>query len=59
MKVIISKYKRDKIESLLFGGFGAVAIVVSMNNGNVTDNVITIRDKVIRQILDLLDNKKR
>lgn len=54
MKTIISKTKKNKIETLLFAGFGAIAMQVSMNNGIVTDGTISIRDKVIKDIMNLL-----
>lgn len=56
-KVIISKKKRDKIESLLFAGTGALIIVHSMEKGICTDKVIAVRDRFTEEILDLLDNK--
>ena len=55
-KVIISKTKRDKIESLLFAGAGALIIVHSMEGGICTDKVIRVRDRFTKEILDLLDN---
>ena len=57
-KVIISKTKRDKIKSLLFAGTGALVIVHSMESGICTDKVIRVRDRVIKEILNLLDNKE-
>ena len=56
-KVIISKTKRDKIESLLFAGAGALVIVHSMENGICTDKVMRVRDLFIKEIIDILDNK--
>jgi len=55
-KVIISKTKRDKIESLLFAGAGALVIVHSLENGICTDKVIRVRDRFTKEILDILDN---
>jgi hypothetical protein len=55
MKVTISKNKLKKIESLLYAGFGAFAIVISMENGKVTDNSIKIRDKTVTDIIKLLN----
>ena len=56
-KVIISKTKRDKIESLLFAGAGALVIVHRLENGICTDKVIRVRDRFTKEILDILDNK--
>lgn len=58
MKVIISKSKRDKIESLLFAGAGAIAMTVSMNKGYVGDDTIRVRDRFTEEIMNILDNKK-
>jgi hypothetical protein len=57
MKTVISKKKRDEIETLLYAGIGAVAMSVSMSGGNTTDGTIMIRNKVVKQVLDILDNK--
>ena len=56
-KVIISKTKRDRIESLLFAGAGAMILITSMEGGICTDRVIKIRDRFTKEILDILDNK--
>ena len=57
MKVVISKKKRDEIEALLFAGLGAIAISVSMSGGNTTEHTIAIRNEVIKNIMNILDNK--
>lgn len=54
MKVIISKNKLDKIYNILHAGFGAFGIVISMENGRVTDNAIKIRDKTVNDVMKLL-----
>lgn len=56
MKTKISKSKYNEIQTLLYGGFGAFGIVVSMNKGYITDHAIKIRDKVIADINKLLEN---
>jgi len=56
-KVIISKTKRDRIESLLFAGAGAMILITSMEGSICTDRVIKIRDRFTKEILDILDNK--
>ena len=53
MKTIISKSKKDKVETLLYAGFGAIAMVVAME-GKVDDKAIKIRDKCIKEIMELL-----
>jgi len=57
-KVIISKAKREEIESILFAGTGALIMVQGMEDGVCTDSVMGLREKFIRQVLDILDNKK-
>ncbi len=54
----ISKNKLQKIENMLFAGFGAFAIMLSMEQGRVTDSVIKIRDKTVNDIIKLLTNEK-
>jgi len=56
-KVSISKAKRDKIELCLYAGAGAMIMITSMESGICTDKVIQVRDRYIKEILDLLDNK--
>jgi len=56
-KVIISKTKRDKIESILFAGAGALVMIYIRENNNCTDKVIKVRDLFMKDILDILDNK--
>lgn len=55
-KVIISKNKRDKIENMLWGLTGACFLTATME-GQVTDGMIKMRDKYVKEIMDLLDNK--
>ena len=55
-KVIISKNKRDKIESMLWALTGACFMSAIME-GEVTDGMIKMRDRFVGEILDLLDNK--
>lgn len=45
----------EKVRGILFASFGATAISVSVNDGNVTDGTIAIRDKAIKEVLDLFD----
>ena len=47
-----------KIESELLASFGATAISVSMNDGNISDGIIQIRDNAIKKVLDLSSNRK-
>lgn len=45
---------RNRINSLLFSGFGAFAIVRDME-GKITDNTIKIRDKTLEDINKEID----
>jgi hypothetical protein len=55
-KVVISKNKRDKIESMLWALTSACFMTATME-GQITDGMIKMRDKQVKQIMDLLDNK--
>lgn len=55
-KVTISKHKRDKVESILWALTGACFLTAIME-GQITDGMIKMRDKYVKEIMDLLDNK--
>lgn len=57
MKVKISNSRLYKIRNLLYVGFTSTAISVSMNGGKTTEGTLKIRDKCIKEIMDLLTNK--
>ena len=54
-KTVISKNKRDKIESILFALTWACFISAIME-WKVTDWMAKMRDEQIKEIMDLLDN---
>jgi hypothetical protein len=53
-KVIISKYKRNKIKSMLWA-LTSACFMVAIQEGKVTDGMIRMRDKFVQEIMDLLD----
>ena len=46
----------EKLAKILFSGFGAFGITISMSNGGVTDGAIQIRDKSIRDAQAILSS---
>lgn len=55
-KVIISKRKRDKIESMVLAVTAAIAMLAA-KEGRITDGMIAMRERVMKEIMDILDNK--
>jgi len=55
-KVVITKNKRDKIESMLWALTGA-CFMTALMEGKITDGMIAMRDKFTKEIMDILDNK--
>jgi len=55
-KVLISKRKRDKIESMVWAVTAAIAMLAA-KEGRITDGMIAMRERVMKEIMDILDNK--
>lgn len=53
-KVIISKKKREKIESILWA-LTSVCMMLASQEGKVSDGLVKMRDKFVKEILDILD----
>ncbi len=50
MKDTLRQKLEKGIEKVLCAGFGATAIAVSMNEGKITDGIVSIRDKSIEDV---------
>jgi hypothetical protein len=48
----------EKLEKVLYVGFGAFGITGGMNNGHTTESMIAIRDKTIEDVVSLFTSHR-